>query len=385
MIMIILVADGIRNTSVTPESNRGRTLYLNHSVLTDSVKKMTTTSAVVPYSIIKDYIQLLKTPVMISAYSGSHNYVNTEQSPENMYLEIKYTDTEYWKFLTISILKGRIYSKEEFLAGSKVAVISEKTAKQLFVGEEAIGQDINIDTVPYRVIGITKTISPIFNIAISDIWIPYTSKEERYFNVMLLYNNKSDIKAIKNELREIEKKFQYDNAGQTLFLRGPDTHRVKSMGIWGEDDERINNLTKIKNNKLWFVLVIFMLVPTINLSGLNMSRIKRRTPEIGVRKAFGAKKHIILIQMLCENLITSFTGGIIGLVFSIFTIFHMRERLLDIPPDSEIPFNAIITIPVILSVFTVCVIINVLSTAIPAYRASRMTIVSSITNNDKPS
>ena len=110
-----------------------------------------------------------------------------------------------------------------------------------------------------------------------------------------------------------------------------------------------------------------------------------RTPEIGVRKAFGAKGHIILIQILCENIITSFTGGIIGLVLSVFLIFQMRFWLLKIPSDSSIPFDTIISIPVIISVFAACVIINILSAAIPAYRASRTTIVNAITNNDKES
>jgi len=235
------------------------------------------------------------------------------------------------------------------------------------------------------VIGIVQDVSPVFKMAIADIWIPYTSlKSISYVDeVMLLVRDKKDIAAIQNEIRKIEKKYDDVEAPWQLTLRGPEPHHVYQMGLWGSTNEEINENLKIRNRKIGFILIIILLVPAINLSGLNLSRIKKRTPEIGVRKAFGAKRHIILIQVLCENLITSFTGGIIGIILSYVVIFQMRNWLLGIPPDSMIPFNTLISLPVLLAVFIVCVLVNILSAAIPAYRASQMKIVHSLTNNEK--
>ena len=388
MIMVIIVTDGIKNVSVAPENNRDKTLYLYYHTLRDSTEwGKSTYSGTLPYNVIKDYIPLLlKTPEMISAHSLSFANITTELSPEKTRMIVRYTDMEYWKFLTIPILEGRKFTNEEFLSGNNVAIISENKASQLFKGETAMGQHINIDNNPYRIIGITKTISPIFTQAITHVWVPYTSvkdTEQLSFTVMLFSNDKNDIKAIKNELREIEKKYKYDYPSQTLNLRGPETHRIKAMDIRGENDDNVNDNFKISIRKILFILLIILLIPAINLSGLTLSRMKKRTSEIGVRKAFGAKRHIILIQVLCENLITSFTGGIIGLALSIVVIFQMKEWLLGVPADCEIPFDVIFSIPVILSVFATCVIINILSAAIPACRASRMTIINAITNNDK--
>ena len=60
----------------------------------------------------------------------------------------------------------------------------------------------------------------------------------------------------------------------------------------------------------------------------------------------------------------------------------MRDWLLDIPSGSTIPVNTLISIPVLLAVFAVCLVINLLSAGIPAYRASRMKIINSLNQND---
>jgi ABC-type antimicrobial peptide transport system, permease component len=391
MIMVIIVTDGIKNISITPEYYRDKTLYLTHSATIDTLGpgSISSHTGSLSYTTIKEYIPLLKTPEMITACGQNSNaLVGIEGSDESSSMKVKYIDHVYWKFYSFSFIEGKSFGEEEFLSGLKVAVVSESTAKRLFKGEQALGQSINIGFDLYRITGIVKDVSPIFTQAFSEVWIPYSSlsnTEQAGFDVMLLVKNNKDIKAIKDEFREIEKKYYYDNPQSSLSLRGPETHRIKAMGLYAGDDKEMAEETNIRNRKIWFMLIIIMLVPAINLSGLSMSRIKKRTPEIGVRKAFGAKRHIILVQVLCENLITSFVGGIIGLGLSIIVIFQMKDWLLDIPAGSAIPFNAVISIPVILSVFAVCVIINILSAAIPAYRASRMTIVNSITNNDKQS
>ena len=83
-----------------------------------------------------------------------------------------------------------------------------------------------------------------------------------------------------------------------------------------------------------------------------------------------------------ENLITSLIGGVIGLILSYVIVFRMRDWLLDIPSGSTIPINTLISIPIMLAVFAVCLVINLLSAGIPAYRASRMKIINSLNQND---
>ena len=388
MIMAIIVTDSVKNVSVAPENNRDRTLYLTFQEVTwmDSLGvNRGSTSGSLEIETVKKYISQMETPVLISAYADPYRpvSVSTDVSTEDISLKRLFTDPAYWKILSFSFIEGRAFNEEEFLSEISNAVISESAAKKLFRGEPAIGQTININLKPYRVIGIVKDVSPVFRVANADIWTPYTPDTKGGYTALLLTKSKKDIALIKEELRKTERKFQDSERTKTILFTGPKTHRIQAMGIWGSSDDEIIEEANTQNRKIWFILIVILLVPAVNLSGLNLSRIKKRTPEIGVRKAFGAKRHIILIQVLCENLITSLTGGIIGLILSVIVLFQMRNWLLGIPPDSAIPFSTIFSIPVILSVFAAVILINILAAAIPAYRASRMTIVNSITNNDK--
>lgn len=389
MVMAIIVTNEIKNISVAPENNRDRTLYISYQYLKDSIKgNVNTYSGSLAYEVIKDYIPHLKTPELIAVHSYSNAIVSTETSAEEFDVKIKYTNPEYWKMLSFRFLSGKTFGEEEFLSGVHHAVISESMAKKLFKGEAAIGRTVLVDFQPYRVVGVVQDVSSVFTEASAEIWMPYTTikrTDRSGFTVMLLTKDKKDIPAIQEELRMIEKRFHENEKIKTLYLRGPETHRVSSMGVWGNNENQVAENVKIQNRKIGFILIIILLVPAINLSGLNLSRIRKRTPEIGVRKAFGAKKHVIIIQILWENLITSLIGGMIGSGLSVLVIFRLKNWLLNIPAESNIPFDTILSVPVILFVFLACIVINVLSAAIPAYRASRLTIVNSITNNDKTS
>jgi putative ABC transport system permease protein len=63
-----------------------------------------------------------------------------------------------------------------------------------------------------------------------------------------------------------------------------------------------------------------MLLPTINLVNLNVSRIMERASEIGVRKAFGASSRTLVGQFVVENVLLTLIGGAIGLGLSVFVL-----------------------------------------------------------------
>lgn len=388
MIMTIIVADEIKGISAQPEINRERTLHINYQVKKDTTKN-SWQSGTLSYDVVKDYLYPLKTPRYVSAVNSvdpkrPSTLVSREGSSEIINAGQRLTDATYWKIFSFSFIKGRPFNEGEFNSGISVAVVSETLAKKAFKGETALGQTILVNFKPYRIIGIVKDVSPVFKRAYGDLWVPYSSlkKENLYFDVVIMAEKTSDFAAITAEVRNMEKKYNIENVPWTLFMKGPLDNQFYQKDIWGNSVEDITKSITIQNRKMIFILLILLLIPAINLSGLSLSRMKKRTEEIGIRKAFGAKRYTILIQVLFENLITSLIGGVIGLILSYVVVFRMRDWLLDIPSGSTIPVNTLISIPVLLAVFAVCLVINLLSAGIPAYRASRMKIINSLNQND---
>ena len=74
-------------------------------------------------------------------------------------------------------------------------------------------------------------------------------------------------------------------------------------------------------------MLLFMLLPTLNLVNINLSRILERSSEIGVRKAFGASSRTLVGQFVVENLVLTLIGAAVGLVLSVAGAQrHQRER-----------------------------------------------------------
>ncbi len=393
MIMAILVSEEVKNISVAPEVNRDRTYYVTYQTKSDTVNHRME-AGYVAYDIMRQYLVGMKTPECVSIvntpFAWNLTLINKEGESNYINTTVRITDANYWRIMAFSFIEGKPFAQEEYESGMPVAVISQSTARKLFKGEKAIGQTIMVKFKPYRVIGIVKDVSPVFNMAYGHVWIPITSRKRQTgdsgYHVLLLVQDNDDYPALYEEVRKIEQAYQTQNPPWTLYLRGPENHRVFRMdNIRGINATAIANMIKIQERKMVFILLILLMVPAINLSGFSLSRIKKRTAEIGVRKAFGAKRHVILAQVLCENLITSLIGGVIGLFLSYLVVFLMRRWLLGIPSGSEIPGSTLLSLPVFIAVFIVCMLINLLSAGIPAYRASRMKITDSLNQNDQAS
>lgn len=387
MIMTIVVSDEVKNASVAPETNRHRTYYIDYEMQHDTAsnhKSLGTLS----YSVIHEYLLDLEIPELTAFYFDTYKSVGTSPSKENSIRSVKLTNDAYWKALSYSFVAGRTFTKEEYESGMKHAIITESLSKKMFKGENPIGQEISIDLETYRIIGVVKDVSPLFTHAYANVWVPITSDEDyndSRCTLMLVTASDKDYPALYEEIRNQEKRFNADKAPKTLFLKGPENQRIHTLQPEGSSIEEVKESINIQSRKMAFIVLVLLIVPAINLSGFSLSRIRKRMSEIGVRKAFGAKKHVILIQVLYENLITSLIGGLLGLIFSYFIVLNMREWLLGISSNSEVPISTLVSPWIFAAVFFVCLILNLLSAGIPAYRASRISIINSLNQNEQPS
>ena len=135
-----------------------------------------------------------------------------------------------------------------------------------------------------------------------------------------------------------------------------------------------------------YILLAFLIIPALNLSGMISNRMDGRMSELGIRKAYGATNRQIVAQVLWENLLITLMGSIVGLLLSygivltakqwILTLFdHLimnHNQLMDI--SFEMLFN-----PVVFgSALLFCLLLNMISAIIPTMWAIRRSIIQSI-------
>ncbi len=120
-----------------------------------------------------------------------------------------------------------------------------------------------------------------------------------------------------------------------------------------------------------FVLLV-MLLPTINLVNINVTRIMERSSEIGVRKAFGASSKTLVYQFIVENLILTLLGGLIGIVLSIIIIKIINSENLIANLELSLNFT------VLWVGLIICLVFGFLSGVYPAWRMSKLNVVTAL-------
>jgi putative ABC transport system permease protein len=287
---------------------------------------------------------------------------------------LKHTDADYWKILDFEFLEGAPFSASDDAAGNPVAVINESTRRRFFAGQSAVGRPFDIDGQHFRVVGVVRDVPIIRFAPFADVWVPLGTLRDSGFRhqttgdfmALLLARDRADFPAIQSEFRSRMRRVELpDPKLYTRFEGGADTEfeAVARLLLDASGDEaHPERLAAL----LFALMVLFMLVPTLNLVNINLSRILDRASEIGVRKAFGASSLTLTGQFLVENLILTLLGAALALVLSV-------PLLIAINHSELIPYaHFTINLRVFLFGLAIAFFFAALSGVYPAWKMSRL-------------
>lgn len=340
-------------------------------------------------SISNPSVRFLET--YFSDLDGAENYTfyspqfsfNVFKNNAKIVLNANYCDHRYWDIFTFDFLEGQGFDESSFNQAEPVAVITDKKALEYFGKEKGIlGDELRMDGISYKIIGVIK--EPHSSFFRSDIYVPYTIKQdlkpitETYlgvFNAIFKTNKNTSPQLLKEEIVNKTELISMDPiTDYNLLIVTPKTiNEEYAQDMIYHDDA--------SKSKKWLFLILigfislFVLLPTLNLINLNISRILERSSEIGVRKSFGAHNGNILGQFIFENIILTLLGGIIGFLISL--------GLMNLLNSSGFMNNLKLTIDIkfFLMSFIVVILFGIISGFLPAYRMSRMHIVNALKEN----
>ena len=280
-------------------------------------------------------------------------------------------DNSYFDTCNYVMKEGRAFTDEDFKKYKKVAILDTDSANALFQGEDPVGNTIEIQKEPYTVIGIVtkaKVFEPVIN-SIDDYYTYSQDSSGKIYvpsvtwPIIYRYDEPQQV------LIKAKSTSDMTNAGKKSadILNGylatsDDTIKYKSEDLL-EQAKQIQQLSQSTNTMLIWIAGISLLVGGIGVMNIMLVSVTERTSEIGLKKAIGARKSVILGQFLTEAAVLTSLGGLIGVLVGII-LAEIISKLSTTP--------VAISAPAAVGGVVFSMIIGIIFGLLPSYKAANL-------------
>lgn len=267
---------------------------------------------------------------------------------------------------SLSASEGRNIENSEYESGANVAMMGYLAAENLFgKAENAVGKIVKLkNDRPVAIVGLL----PKKGSSILDAWdydnsiiMPYqvlsniTPLKNADGNIMVqAISRQVPLQALKDELTGIMRSIRRLSPGQD---------RNFSLNDIDAFSKTLDPIITGMNLGGWFIAGLSLIVGMFGVANIMFVTVKERTSQIGLKKALGAKRRVILTEFLLESAFLCIMGGIIGLIL----VFGLTKWV-----SSAIGFSVYISLGIFTLAITICIITGILAGIIPAITASRM-------------
>jgi putative ABC transport system permease protein len=258
---------------------------------------------------------------------------------------------------------GRFFTATEVRSKKFVCVIGSEIREHLFGNIDPYLKDIKIGRHTFQVIGVMEKQGsggffggPNFD---RRIFVPITSFAKAYGS-----RHRQFTIAVKAPSQEGIEDFRYELIGEM--------RKIRKLSPTDEDNFSLNSMDSLMsayNNVMGVVILVGFIITSFSLfvGGIGVMNIMlvsvtERTREIGIRKAVGARRRIILVEFLFESCCLCLVGGTIGLLLS-YGVAGLIDNFI---------MPAAVSIPVVMTAILVSFIVGIFSGIIPAMRAARL-------------
>ena len=225
--------------------------------------------------------------------------------------------------------QGRFFTESEDLHRVDVAVIGYDLAETLFPAHDALGKELQLSGMTFRIVGVLEKSKSVFlrdNSADKQVYIPYQAyrkhrpqDRENFFTVLALRGKKSQA--------------EDEITGILRHRRGDVWNKKESFGISSAEAITSQFRSIMSSIALLTIAVasVGMLVGGVGVMNIMLMSVTERTHEIGLRKAVGARRRDVVQQFLVEAMVLTGAAGIAAVLFCLLLIAGINMALPKVP------------------------------------------------------
>lgn len=270
---------------------------------------------------------------------------------------------DYQPLESAVMIEGRFISVLDLKKRAKVVAIGKLVEEDLFKNFPALGRNISLDGISYRVIGVFS--DPGGDNDERYIYMPFSTAQGMYrsndeldqfgltFNPAL---NVDKALAFTNLLEKVLKeKHQVDPRDQSAL-------RVQN---YAEGTKNVQQFMTVLNIIILFIGIGTLIAGIIGISNIMVYIVKERTKELGIRKALGATPQSIIGMIMMESIFVTAIAGYAGLMIGVFTLKAIGSSL-----EKYFIVNPSVETYVVVGATIILIIAGTIAGYIPAKRAS---------------
>jgi putative ABC transport system permease protein len=241
----------------------------------------------------------------------------------------------YIEALGLPLLAGRLFTEADRHAGIAVVVINRDAAKQWFSDASPIGQALEINKVHTEVVGVVgsiRTHGPKGPIG-AEVYLPLQTGTVSNPNVpplpmLVLVRPQENSAGLPEKLRHLAM-----TVGAPAVVDGVD----RGDTLMRETVDRERQQTFL----LTLLGALGMVIATVGVFGMTSYSVRRRTQEIGVRLALGARPRRVVLTMLRESAMPILLGLILGTAAALFATRVIKSFLFEISPSDPLTLGLV--------------------------------------------
>ncbi|HET7557757.1 MAG TPA: ABC transporter permease [Rhodanobacteraceae bacterium] len=308
------------------------------------------------------------------------------------YVDGRYTTADFFALFGLSFEQGGGWTAADDDARAQVVVLADTLARKLFGNTDAVGRSVKLGDHDYRVVGVIADWQPSPMFYVDASANRYGDADQFFLPLSTALDQKLDINgnvsgwaSQSNDLHSASvtwlqfwvqldtpaqvaayRQFLIDYSAQQKalgrFQRPPTNAKLYSLMGWLQFQNLVPEDVRLQ---LWLA-VGFLFVCMLNIVALLLAKFLRRSGEISVRRAMGAKRRDIFVQFGVESALIGVAGGVLGLMIAQAGLWSVRQR-----PD-DYAHLAKMDPSMLLGTFALAIVASVLAGLLPAWRACRV-------------
>ena len=308
------------------------------------------------------------------------------------FVDARWTSADFFPMFGVPFVAGGGWSGDDDTRAARVVVIARALAEKLYGTTDVVGKTLQVENNPMRIVGVIDTwrVTPHFYdlntgayAESEEVFAPFSTSRELKLSRsgnMNCWDDNTDAEAVGAPCEWIQYWVELHGADATeayrqylvhyseqekaagRYQRAPNV-RLRDVLEWLDFNKVVPSDVRLQT---WLALA-FLLVCLINTVGLLLTKFLRRASEIGVRRALGASKRSIFVQLLVESGTIGLAGGLIGLALAWCGLWVVRQQ--------PTPYAALAHLDgaMLAATFALAIVASLLAGVLPALRGCQVT------------